>query len=52
MTCKHKWKMLGYGRVFRCDRCGDITVLVIDKLMTERQFELFRMYGWKAWGMV
>ena len=51
MTCRHKWIPLGF-RTYRCEKCFDITVLIIDKLMTERQLELFKMYGWKAWRMV
>ncbi len=51
MTCKHKWKLIG-TRTVRCELCDKITVFVIDKLMTERQYGLFRMYGYKAWSMV
>lgn len=51
MECKHEWERYGFnGRTYRCSKCLDITVLVLDKVL-DKKWELFKIYNWRAWRM-
>ena len=49
--CKHEWERYGFnGRTYRCKKCRDITVLLLDIVLGEK-WELFKKYGPRAWRM-